>query len=114
MSCVVRPHLRPQCIVTNIALPERDTTGPAPEAPVEPAVAIGNGYSESKWVSEKVLQLAAEQTPLKATSIRVGQISGAVGSGYWKVTEWFPSLVKSSIHLGSVPGGEQVGMFIPH
>ncbi|CAL1699337.1 unnamed protein product [Somion occarium] len=72
------------------------------EGPVEASVAVGNGYSESKWVVEKLLSVAADKTPLRPVSIRVGQISGGA-SGAWKQEEWFPALVRTSLHLGCLP-----------
>ena len=43
-------------------LADLDTTEPALEAPIAPAVAVGSGYSESKWVGERILELASEAT----------------------------------------------------
>ncbi|EJC99755.1 acetyl-CoA synthetase-like protein [Fomitiporia mediterranea MF3/22] len=65
-------------------------------------IPLGNGYGESKWVAEKILNEAAKQTNLRTTIIRPGQITGGV-SGSWKEHEWFPSLIRSSVTLGKLP-----------
>ncbi|KAH8110862.1 acetyl-CoA synthetase-like protein [Phellopilus nigrolimitatus] len=67
-----------------------------------PDTAISTGYTESKWVSEHILQVATEKTPLSATVVRCGQMTGGP-SGAWNTHEWFPSLIKSSIALGMLP-----------
>ena len=66
---------------------------------------IGTGYSESKWISEQILKAAmdmAAEEPLKATIVRPGQMTGGP-SGAWNMKEWFPSLIKSSIHMEKLP-----------
>ena len=65
-------------------------------------MAVGTGYSESKWVGEQLLAVASRETPLSTISLRAGQIAGS-DNGAWNVHEWVPSLIKSSIHLGCVP-----------
>lgn len=63
-----------------------------------------NGYAESKYVSERLLDHAAKRLSINASFARVGQIAGAVNyAGLWNKTEWFPSLVISSLHVGAVP-----------
>ncbi|KAJ7041394.1 acetyl-CoA synthetase-like protein [Mycena alexandri] len=61
--------------------------------------AIGSGYSESKYVSERILAASG----LEATSFRIGQITGSSSNGAWSTTDWVPVIVKSSIALGSFP-----------
>ena len=77
------------------------------EIGVPPAAACGSGYSESKWVAERLLEVAAERTPLRPITIRIGQLSGT-SSGYWKSIEWFPSLVRSSMFLKCFPSIDKV------
>ena len=84
-----------------------DLSKPVKEAPIDASVAAGTGYSESKWVSERILKKASERTPLRTISVRVGQLTGAA-SGAWKVSEWFPALVCSSVFLGCLPDIEKV------
>ena len=85
-----------------------DKEGLAPEQPLqEPDPALGSGYTESKWVSERIIQRAANEKHLRATAVRCGQMTGGQ-SGAWNTHEWFPSLVKSSVALGMFPTVEGV------
>lgn len=67
-----------------------------------PESALTNGYTQSKWVIERVLLVAQEYTRLRGVSVRVGQIAGGA-SGAWNKSEWFPSLLKSSQYVGCLP-----------
>ncbi|KAJ7488851.1 putative aminoadipate reductase [Mycena latifolia] len=69
------------------------------ELQLDANVAVGSGYGESKYVSERILAASG----LQATSFRIGQITGAVKNGAWATTDWVPAIVKSSIALGSFP-----------
>ncbi|KAI0085552.1 hypothetical protein BDY19DRAFT_1020953 [Irpex rosettiformis] len=79
-----------------------DHAQPIKEELVNADVAVGTGYSESKWVCEQLLAVASRDTPLPSVSVRVGQIAGG-DNGAWNVHEWVPSLIKSSIYLGCIP-----------
>lgn len=52
----------------------RDT--PIAEAPVDAVYAIGNGYTQSKWVAEQLLLATAQRTTLDPLIVRVGQLTG--------------------------------------
>ena len=80
---------------------------PAKEGPIEPESAVGTGYGESKWVSERLLELASAQTVVNPVIIRVGQICGGP-NGSWNENEWLPSLIRSSVHIICLPSSEQV------
>ncbi|TCD65529.1 putative PKS/NRPS-like protein biosynthetic cluster [Steccherinum ochraceum] len=67
-----------------------------------PSVAVGSGYGESKYVTEKILA-AAKKNGLETMSLRIGQLSGSTTTGAWNVTDWVPITVKSSIALGYLP-----------
>ncbi|KAJ3481757.1 hypothetical protein NLI96_g7439 [Meripilus lineatus] len=86
--------------------------GPIKEEHVQPAVAVGSGYGESKWVGERLLELATSETPIQASTIRVGQISGGA-NGAWNTSEWVPALIKSSIHLKNLPSIDKDISWIP-
>ncbi|KAH8110855.1 acetyl-CoA synthetase-like protein [Phellopilus nigrolimitatus] len=90
-------------VFSNYAKDERALEEPL----ATPDTAIGAGYTESKWVSEHILQVASEKTPLSASVVRCGQMSGGP-SGAWNTHEWFPSLVKSSIALRNATGRRRV------
>lgn len=77
------------------------------ETPLEPDLAVGTGYAESKWVSEQILYEAAAKTQLDTLVIRVGQVCGGL-DGAWNVTEWFPTLVQSGPKLGCFPDDPKV------
>lgn len=65
------------------------------------------GYTESKWISERILTIAGDETALKPVIIRVGQMVGGV-AGDWSVTEWFPNLVAASQHVKGLPSCDGV------
>ncbi|KAF7347156.1 Acetyl-CoA synthetase-like protein [Mycena venus] len=74
--------------------------GPFPEElQLNADVAIGSGYGESKYVSERILAASG----LDATSFRIGQVCGSTKNGAWSTTDWVPAIVKSSIALGNFP-----------
>jgi len=75
---------------TNGAFPE--------ELKLDPSTAVGSGYSESKYVCERIIA----KSGLRATSLRIGQISGGP-NGSWATTDWVPIIVKSGVTLGSLP-----------
>ncbi|KAH7890602.1 putative nonribosomal peptide synthetase [Phlebopus sp. FC_14] len=73
--------------------------GPFPEeVQLDPSVAVGSGYGESKYVAERIVA----KSGLHATSLRIGQIAGGP-NGCWATTDWLPIIAKSSITLGALP-----------
>ncbi|OSC98632.1 acetyl-CoA synthetase-like protein [Trametes coccinea BRFM310] len=69
---------------------------PVPEVPLgDPASPFGVGYSESKWVTEHVLENVTKQTGVHTVVMRLGQVAGD-RVGHWNEKEWFPALVKSA------------------
>ncbi|KAF8200278.1 hypothetical protein BJ912DRAFT_1020035 [Pholiota molesta] len=72
------------------------------ELPIIAKVAIGTGYTESKWVSEQILAAASAKTTLKTVIVRVGQIAGGP-TGFWNTKEWFPALVQSAKFVSCLP-----------
>lgn len=80
-----------------------ESSNRAPEAPIADASAVvGLGYAESKWIVERLLQAAAEQTSLKTLSIRVGQVAGGT-NGCWNANDWVPVIVRSARRMGCLP-----------
>ncbi|KDQ17147.1 hypothetical protein BOTBODRAFT_53330 [Botryobasidium botryosum FD-172 SS1] len=76
---------------------------PVPELPiVESRLAVGMGYGESKWVAERILHIASEKTPLRTTSIRIGQLVGG-DNGSWDTDQWFPAAVRGGEITGLAP-----------
>lgn len=83
-------------------------TSYAPEEPVlDPKVAIQTGYIESKWVAERLFQLAAEKGGLKTNVIRVGLLTGS-SNGSWDSSQWLPAIAQSATYLGCLPEGDDV------
>ncbi|KAG2097390.1 hypothetical protein BD769DRAFT_246669 [Suillus cothurnatus] len=78
----------------------------------DPSISVGAGYIESKWVAEHVLAAAADATRLKPTIIRLGQLTGG-RKGYWKVTEWIPSMIRSGLSLGALPNRANTVNWLP-
>jgi thioester reductase-like protein len=62
------------------------------------------GYIESKWVAEKLVQIA-QSRGLAATVYRPGEVSGDVVSGIWKEDAVVRNLV-SCVQLGAMPDVE--------
>ncbi|KAJ7277843.1 male sterility protein-domain-containing protein [Mycena rebaudengoi] len=73
--------------------------GPFPEEfQKDASVALGNGYGEGKYVSERILAASG----LEAISFRIGQVCGSASNGAWSTTDWVPAIVKStSVKHGS-------------
>ncbi|RMD39763.1 hypothetical protein DV735_g5370, partial [Chaetothyriales sp. CBS 134920] len=65
----------------------------------------GIGYAAAKLACENILEEIAvsHSKEIDARYVRVGQMSGARSSGYWKASEHFPALVKSSQLVGALP-----------
>ena len=83
-----------------------------PEEPAAPESATVNGYSQSKWVSERILETAAEKTSLRPIIVRVGQVSGGV-NGCWNPLEWIPGIVQSAPLTKSLPSLGKVISLLP-
>ncbi|KAI0543172.1 hypothetical protein GGR58DRAFT_509903 [Xylaria digitata] len=63
-----------------------------------------SGYGQSKFLSERLLDLAAREANVPSTICRVGQVAGpTTAAGEWAKKEWLPSLIASSKYLGKVP-----------
>lgn len=77
----------------------------------------GTGYGESKFISERILHVAAKEAGVPSTVCRVGQVAGPVSqNGVWNKQEWVPRLIASSKHLGKLPeslGGMDLVDWIP-
>ena len=84
-------------------------TGSMPESIIEElSLPQAMGYAESKYVAERMLDEAARISGVRSAVCRVGQVAGPTkGKGVWRTGEWFPSLIKSGVHLGYLP--EELG-----
>lgn len=84
------------------------TENPIPEKILtDTSAPLPMGYGQSKYIAERILGHAAADNKLANTDVtvvRVGQVAGpAHMPGSWNRWEWFPSLVRSSLHLGMIP-----------
>ncbi|KIK55529.1 hypothetical protein GYMLUDRAFT_837603 [Collybiopsis luxurians FD-317 M1] len=80
-----------------------NSLGPYPERVVlDPQYAVGSGYGESKYVSERILA----KSGLHVSSFRIGQITGSSPTGAWAMSDWLPMMIKSSLALGVLPDAE--------
>ncbi|PLB45460.1 NAD(P)-binding protein [Aspergillus steynii IBT 23096] len=63
------------------------------------------GYSESKYIAERLISHSASTFSLNATILRLGQIAGPAHSpsGRWNPHDWVPALVRSSRYLNALP-----------
>ncbi|KAH8903924.1 putative NRPS-like enzyme [Coniochaeta sp. PMI_546] len=79
---------------------------PVPESQLSDLSLSSPGYGRAKAVSSLVLDACCRASDVPCASIRLGQIAGPKSSeGQWSPQEFVPSLVKSSVHLGVLPGG---------
>ncbi|PCH45140.1 NAD(P)-binding protein [Wolfiporia cocos MD-104 SS10] len=83
-----------------------------PEGPVDPSLAMTNGYAEAKWVCEQIVYTAAAHTTLDPIVVRVGQLSGG-RAGAWAADEWIPAMVQSAPHVGGLPDDSRIVDFLP-
>ncbi|KAF7309227.1 Acetyl-CoA synthetase-like protein [Mycena kentingensis (nom. inval.)] len=88
--------------------------GPVPEEPVSLEFCLDQGYAQSKYVAERMLEkVVAERPGLACTVVRSGQIAGAEGTGAWPRNEFIPTLMRSCKELKIVPGGLQDVRWLP-
>lgn len=108
---MLQPPFLLLCALTHPIIGWRDPKD-VPEASLDASVSVGNGYGESKWVAENILDVAHKKTPLRPVIVRVGQLCGSTLNGSWNPWEWFPAIVQSYKILGCLPGGVGVSQFI--
>lgn len=70
-----------------------------PEVALEdPSISMAQGYSESKWITERLLDAARGLAGVSSAILRVGQIAGPVNvaegmNGMWNRQEWLPTVI---------------------
>lgn len=90
----------------------------SPEIPnTRPTSALGQGYGESKWVAERVIDIVADEvnrthSPLEAVIVRVGHVSGG-RNGAWDSRAWVPRLVRGAVDVGCLPRAQGDITWIP-
>ncbi|KAI0189651.1 hypothetical protein F4808DRAFT_34080 [Astrocystis sublimbata] len=65
---------------------------------------LQQGYGQSKFICERIMEKYASSGRGKGAILRLGQVTGPLkGGGIWNAWEWAPSMMLSSSHLGVVP-----------
>ncbi|KAK0480753.1 hypothetical protein IW261DRAFT_1685198 [Armillaria novae-zelandiae] len=75
-------------------------------------MAVGNGYSESKWVAEKIIETAGYKAGLISTIIRLGQLSGGI-NGCWNKNQWLPLIIRSAMTMKCLPNDDRSVSWVP-
>jgi amino acid adenylation domain-containing protein/thioester reductase-like protein len=86
------------------ARPAADGEFRGAEADLDPAApTLANGYSETKWVAERLVAIARDRG-LPVVIHRLGRVSGDSTSGVWRAThDALPEMLKASAGLGLLP-----------
>ncbi|GAA2262595.1 thioester reductase domain-containing protein [Streptomyces amakusaensis] len=73
-----------------------------PEDPLPPADTLRNGYAQSKWAAEALLEQARERG-LRVSVHRPARICGATDSGLCQTSDYFWLLLKGCVEAGLAP-----------
>ncbi|KAG1719306.1 L-aminoadipate-semialdehyde dehydrogenase [Suillus lakei] len=79
----------------------------------DPSAAQGLGYAQSKWITEKLCQVASQQTPIRAGVLRIGQMVGDSENGVWNETEAISLIIKCADTIGILPNLEESVSWLP-
>jgi thioester reductase-like protein len=117
----IRPDIQPRLLfissISVVGQYGRIHCAPAiPEIPMmDSRCANPFGYGQAKLVCEKIIENAANAhcDQIEAGYVRLGQISGSTTTGFWNSDEHFPSLLKSSQHIGRLPRIEGTLSWLP-
>lgn len=66
----------------------------------------GMGYAQSKWVAEQILASAATKAQIPVRIARLGQVCGDTMEGLWNPSEAIPTIVRTAVTQGVLPGGD--------
>jgi thioester reductase-like protein len=111
----LRAPQRPRLIfASSIGAVMEHPISPIPEVPITDPQACGSsGYGQSKFVAERIIHEIAQRSPLLATIVRIGQISGNTMNGYWNRKEFIPLIIQSCLQLGLAPSLDQPLRWLP-
>ncbi|MDH2430805.1 thioester reductase domain-containing protein [Sphaerisporangium sp. TRM90804] len=84
--------------------PAADGAGLAPEDPIGPPDALTNGYRQSKYVTEKIIELARERG-LPVSVYRVDVVSGDQRTGACQTQDFVWLSLKGCLQAGALPKG---------
>jgi thioester reductase-like protein len=82
------------------------------EPSTDPLTASPIGYSQSKWVVERICQAATETSDMsgRVHVLRIGQLCGDTKTGYWNEKEGWPLLIRTGQTTSCLPSLEEVGV----
>ncbi|KIJ67974.1 hypothetical protein HYDPIDRAFT_83419 [Hydnomerulius pinastri MD-312] len=85
-----------------------------PEAVTDdPSVAQPLGYAQSKWVTEKLCQIASHTTPMHTGVLRIGQMVGDSSNGIWNETEAISLIFKCADTISILPELDESVSWLP-
>lgn len=64
---------------------------------------LGNGYGQSKWVSERIIRYAGDHLGLRGCIVRPGYVFGDSATGSVNTDDFLIRMVKGCVQLGSMP-----------
>ncbi|WRT66055.1 uncharacterized protein IL334_003007 [Kwoniella shivajii] len=81
----------------------------------DPATASAVGYSQSKWVTEKICRLANESLKLRnrIRVLRIGQLCGDTKTGHWNEKEGWPLMIRTAQTTGCLPVLSEAPSWLP-
>ncbi|XXH04436.1 hypothetical protein Hte_010852 [Hypoxylon texense] len=99
------------CLLSSVASVLRARDSPLREVLYDWEAASDMGYGQSKWVAEKVCDVAAQHArshgvELPVNILRIGQVAGDTRYGMWNPTETIPIIVQSALTTGTLPKTE--------
>ncbi|KAI9641883.1 hypothetical protein NHQ30_009750 [Ciborinia camelliae] len=102
-SCVSKP-----CDSSTQSQMEMKSIAPQPRVPEisfeDWSLPQSSGYSQAKFVAERLFVTACSVASIPASIYRVGQIAGPKSSqGSWNEQEWFPLIIRSSMYMNVLP-----------
>ncbi|GAA5892683.1 hypothetical protein JCM6882_000555 [Rhodosporidiobolus microsporus] len=113
--CLSSPNLAAFYFASSVsAVAAYHGAGDVPESVTEdPNDAQGMGYARSKWVVEKLCQIASETTPVRAVVLRVGQMVGSTLDGRWNETEAVSLMFKAGDTIHALPELQETPSWLP-
>jgi nonribosomal peptide synthetase MxcG len=101
LAAAVRP--KPLHYVSTLAVaPQANLSPEVPEDFVPPHAGLRDGYQQSKWVAERLVQQAAERG-LPVSVYRLGRVTGAPGSGFVNPQDLVWRILLAGIPTGALP-----------
>ncbi|KAI0878099.1 hypothetical protein GGS24DRAFT_509135 [Hypoxylon argillaceum] len=96
------------CLLSSVASALRVKDCPIKEVQYEWESTSEMGYGQSKWVAEKICDVATQHAEscgidLAVRILRIGQVSGDTRYGIWNPSETIPIIVQSAITTGALP-----------